>query len=66
MRIVGCGFNSDIACRVAGIADCPANDTHRKTHVSTDELFTQSKALPICIRREEPWHVKDILRKETY
>ena len=53
MRIVGCGFNSDIACHVAGIGDCPANDTHRKTHVSTDELFTQSKALPICIRREE-------------
>ena len=32
------------------IGDCPANDTHRKTHVSTDELFTQSKALPICIK----------------
>ena len=43
MRIVGCGFNSDIACHVAGIGDCPANDTHRKTHVSTDELFTARK-----------------------
>ena len=41
MRIVGCGFNSDIACHVAGIGDCPANDTHRKTHVSTDELIPE-------------------------
>ena len=43
MRIVGCGFNSDIACHVAGIGDCPANDTHRKTHVSTDELISMIK-----------------------
>ena len=64
--IVGCGFNPDIM-PISGRRMSRELMTHRETHVSTDELFKQGqKALPICIRREGPCHVKDILKKETY
>ena len=65
MRIVGCGFNSDIACHVAGIGDCPANDTHRKTHVSTDELISMIKE-GSTVPRKGHTQKRDVLADPVY
>ena len=46
---------------------CALHSIIRKTHVSTDELISVTFTITqICLRREEPCHVKDILKKETY
>ena len=67
MRIVGCGFNSDIACHVAGIGDCPANDTHRKTHVSTDELsFANMYKEGRTVARKGHTQKRDVLADPLY
>ena len=43
---------------------CALHSIIRKTHVSTDELISVTFTITqTCLRREEPCHVKDILKK---